>query len=316
MFLGVNLKTISIVTPCYNEEENVEQCYNVIKNFFQKIENYNYEHIFIDNASTDKTYDILKNIAKEDKNVKLILNSRNFGHIKSPYYALLQSSGDATVLFVADMQDPVELVGKFIREWEKGYKSIIGTKKTSEESSLLFGIRKLYYKTANKLADIQLIDNFTGFGLYDKKVIDILKEIKEPYPYFRGMIADIGLNIKTIEYDQPVRVRGVTKNNFFTLYDIGMLGIVSHSKVPLRIATMTGFSLSALSLIVAFGYFLAKLFFWNTFDMGIAPIVIGLFLFASIQLFFIGIVGEYIGFIYTKIQDRPLVVEKERINFD
>lgn len=288
----------------------------VVKNFFKNIKTYKYEHIFIDNSSADRTVEILKNIAKEDKNVKIIVNSRNFGHIKSPYYALLQASGDAVVLFVADLQDPVEMIGEFIQEWESGYKSVVGVKKTSEESSVMFNIRKLYYKTVNKLSEVELIDNFTGFGLYDREVVEILKKIDDPYPYFRGLIAEIGLGIKTIEYDQPVRKRGITKNNFYTLYDIGMLGIVSHSKVPLRIATMMGFALSVLSIIIALIYFIAKLIFWDSFDMGIAPIVIGLFFFSSVQLFFIGIIGEYIGFIYTKIQKKPLVIEKERINFD
>ena len=310
------MKTIAIVTPCYNEEDNIKECHRVIKEFFASIDSYNYEHIFIDNASTDNTYPILKEIAAEDKNVKLILNSRNFGHIKSPYYGLIQSDADATVLFVADLQDPIDMIPKFIEAWESGYKSVVGVKRTSEESSIMFNIRKFYYKTVNSLSEIQLIDNFTGFGLYDKEVINILKEIKDPYPYFRGMIAEIGLKIKTIQYDQPVRVRGITKNNFYTLYDIGMLGIISHSKVPLRLATMAGFLLSILSLLVAFIYLVAKLIFWNTFDMGVAPIVIGLFFFASVQLFFIGIIGEYLGFVYTKVQNRPLVVEEERVNFD
>ena len=211
------MKTITVVTPCFNEEENIEQCYLAIKDFFKDTINYDYEHIFIDNASTDNTRNILKNIAKEDNKARLIFNSRNFGHIKSPFYGLLQSQGDATILFVADMQDPIDMIPKFIHEWEQGYKSIVGVKRTSKESSLMFGIRKLYYKVVNKLSEIQLIDNFTGFGLYDKEVIDILKTIKEPYPYFRGMISEIGLNIKTIEYNQPVRGKGVTKNNFYIL---------------------------------------------------------------------------------------------------
>jgi glycosyltransferase involved in cell wall biosynthesis len=316
MYLGINMKTISIITPCFNEEDNIQTCYNEIKNLFSTIDNYKYEHIFIDNASCDSTFDILQNIAKRDKNVKLILNSRNFGHIRSPYYGLLQSSGDASILFVADMQDPIEMIPKFIKEWERGYKSIVGVKKTSKESSIMFFIRKMYYKMVNKLSEIQLIDNFTGFGLYDKDVINILKSMKDPYPYFRGLIAEIGLSIKTIEYDQPVRIKGITKNNFYSLYDIGMLGIISHSKVPLRIATISGFILSFISLFISFIYFIIKILYWDTFDMGIAPIIVGMFFFFSIQLLFIGIIGEYIAFLYVKLQDRPLVIEKQRINFD
>jgi len=211
MFSKVDVKTITIVTPCFNEEENVEQCYLATKDLFKNITNYHYEHIFIDNASTDKTVEILKSIAKDDKNVKIILNSRNFGHIKSPFYALLQSTGDATILFVADMQDPIDTVYEFINAWEQGYKSVVGVKKTSKESSLMFAIRKLYYKSVNNLSEIELIDNFTGFGLYDKEVVGILRNIKDPYPYFRGMIAEIGLSIKKVEYDQPARQRGITK---------------------------------------------------------------------------------------------------------
>ena len=258
---------------------------------------------------------LLKKIAQEDSNVKIIVNSRNFGHIRSPYYGMLQATGDA-VMFVADLQDPAGMIPEMIQKWEEGYKSIVGVKRTSEESSLMFKIRKLYYKTVNKLSNIKLIDNFTGFGLYDRRVIEILKEMDDPYPYFRGMIPEIGLEIFEIKYDQPVRKRGITKNNFYTLYDIGMLGIISHSQVPLRIATMSGFLVSILSLITAFVYFVLKLLFWDTFSVGMAPIVIGLFFFGSVQLFFIGIIGEYIGSIHTYAKRRKLVIEKERVNFD
>lgn len=309
------MKTISVVTPCYNEQDNVQECVNVIKNVFSRYQNYEYEHIFIDNASTDNTFEILKDIAKNDPRVKIIANSRNFGHIRSPYHGLLQASGDAVVLFVADLQDPAELIHDFIKKWEEGYKTVVGTKKTSEESSLMFSIRKLYYKTVNKLSNINLIDNFTGFGLYDREVIDHLKEINDPYPYFRGLVAEIGLKIYQIPYDQPIRVRGITKNNFFTLYDIGMLGIISHSQVPLRIATMTGFLISIISLLTAAIYFILKLAFWNSFSLGMAPIVIGIFFFSSVQLFFVGILGEYLGSVHTYSKNRPLVIEKERINF-
>lgn len=309
------MKTISVVTPCYNEEDNVQECVNVIKNVFAQYPNYNYEHIFIDNASTDNTLALLKNIAHTDKHIKIIANSRNFGHIRSPYYGLLQANGDAVVLFVADLQDPASLIPEFIKKWEEGYQTIVGTKRSSEESSLMFSIRKLYYKTVNKLSNISLIDNFTGFGLYDREVIDHLRKIDDPYPYFRGLVAEIGLRIYQIPYDQPVRVRGITKNNFFTLYDIGMLGIISHSQVPLRIATMAGFLLSFISILIAAIYFLLKLLFWNSFSLGMAPVVIGLFFFSSVQLFFVGILGEYLGSIHLYSKRRPLVIEKERINF-
>lgn len=309
------MKKISIVTPCYNEEDNVNECVKVIKEVFSLYDNYIYEHIFIDNASTDKTVTKLKELANEDKNIKIIVNSRNFGHICSPYYGLLQANGDAVVLFVADLQDPPSLIHDFIKKWEDGYKSVVGVKKSSEESHIMFKIRKLYYSTVNKLSKIDLIDNFTGFGLFDREIIEILRKLDDPYPYFRGLIPEIGLKICKIEYDQPIRRKGITKNNFFTLYDIGMLGIVSHSLVPLRLATMLGFSISIMSIFVAFIYLILKLIFWNTFSLGMAPMVIGLFFFSSVQLFFIGIIGEYIGSIHTYNKKRPLVIEEERINF-
>lgn len=309
------MKSISIVTPCYNEQDNVEMCAAAIKEVFKHLDGYQYEHIFIDNASTDNTVTILKRLASADARIKIIVNSRNFGHIKSPYYGLLQASGDAVVLFVADMQDPSSLIPEFIKKWEEGYKTVVGTKRTSEESSLMFSIRSLYYKTVNTLSNVDLIDNFTGFGLYDRKVIEHLREIKDPYPYFRGLVAEIGLELFQIPYDQPIRVRGVTKNNFFTLYDAGMLGIVSHSLVPLRIATMTGFLISLLSVFVAIIYFVLKLIFWGSFSLGMAPVVIGLFFFSSVQLFFVGILGEYLGSVHVYSKNRPLVVEKERVNF-
>lgn len=307
---------ISIVTPCFNEEENVEEVYKQVKEVIGKLGGYTYEHIFIDNCSEDKTVEILRGIARKDQNVKIILNTRNFGHIRSPYYGLLQARGDAIILFVADLQDPPEMITRFVKKWEEGYKVVLGVKTQSEESPVMFAIRKAYYNLINGLSDIRLIKNNTGFGLYDKKVIEVLRTIEEPYPYFRGLIAELGFESCLIEYTQPSRKRGITKNNFYHLYDTAMLGISNHSKVPLRLATMTGFLTAVTSFLVAMIYLIAKLLFWNSFSLGIAPIVIGLFFFSSVQLFFVGIIGEYIGFIYTQVKKRPLVVEKERINFD
>ena len=312
----MNMKCISIVTGCYNEEENVQELYERVRKVFNGLPNYTYEHIFIDNASQDRTVDILRQIAKNDRNVKVIINSRNFGHIRSPYYAILQAKGDAVIGMVADLQDPPEMIPQFIKKWEEGYKLVIGVKAKSEESPIFFAIRKLYYKIIGTLSEIDIIKNFTGFGLYDQKVIEILRHIDDPYPYFRGLICEIGFERAIILYDQPVRKRGFTKNNFYTLYDLAMLGITNHSKVPLRLATMTGFAVAIISLIGALGYFIYKLIFWNNFSVGIAPLVIGLFFFSSVQLFFIGIIGEYIGSIQTQVLKRPLVIEKERINFD
>lgn len=309
------MKLISIVTPCYNEEENVENVYKQVKEVFNGLEGYTYEHIFIDNSSTDMTVSILRRIAKVDNNVKIIVNSRNFGHIRSPYYAILQANGDAVILLVADLQDPPPMIIDFIKKWEEGYKVVLGVKAQSQESPIMFAIRKLYYNLINKLSNIQLTKNNTGFGLYDKKIIEILREIKDPYPYFRGLISDIGFESAKIEYNQPSRKRGITKNNFYTLYDIAMLGITNHSKVPLRLATMIGFGMSAVSLGIAIFYLITKIIFWNSFSLGMAPIVIGLFFFSSVQLLFIGIIGEYVAAIQTQVQNRPLVIEKERINF-
>lgn len=310
------MKCISVVTPCYNEEDNVEEVYQRVKAVFDKLPQYRYEHIFIDNASQDKTVQVLKQLATSDKNIKLIVNSRNFGHIRSPYYGLLQAKGDAVISIVSDLQDPPELITEFLNRWEEGYKIVIGVKPKSEESRLMFAIRKLGYYWIGRIADIKLIKNFTGFGLYDQDVIQVLHTYDDPYPYFRGMIADIGFEIAEIPYHQPTRKKGVTKNNFYTLYDIGMLGITSYSKIPLRLAVMCGFFLSILSLIFSVLFLILKLIFWDRFNAGMAPILIGLFFFSSVQLFFIGLLGEYISSINTRVMKRPLVVEKERVNFE
>lgn len=309
------MKKISIVTPCYNEEENVAEVYKQVKHVFASLSEYTYEHIFIDNASKDRTVAILKEIANTDKQVKIIVNTRNFGHLRSPYHALLQAKGDAVILFVADLQDPPHMIPQFIEKWETGYKVVLGVKKQSEESFLMFFIRKQYYNFINRVSEIDLVKNNTGFGLYDQLVIEILRKIDDPYPYFRGLISDIGFESYKIDYVQPSRKRGITSNNFYTLYDMAMLGITNHSKIPLRIAAMLGFLLSGLSLLIAFIYLIAKLMFWDYFTFGLAPLVIGLFFFSSVQLFFIGIMGEYIGSIHTQIVKRPHVIEKERINF-
>lgn len=308
---------ISVITPCFNEEENVRDVFQRVKKVFDGLPNYTYEHIFIDNASKDKTVDILKEIAIDNKQVKIIINTRNFGHVRSPMHAVFQAKGDAVIGIVADLQDPPELIPDFIKKWEEGFKVVIGLKAKTEESFLFSVIRKAYYKIVSKLSDdVDMVKNFTGLGLYDRKVIDILKDIDDPYPYFRGLICDIGYERAVIFYDQPVRKRGITKNNFYTLYDLAMLGITNHSKVPLRLATMTGFAVAIFSLIVAIAYFIYKVIFWENFQVGMAPLIIGLFFFSAVQLFFIGIIGEYIGAIHTQVLKRPLVIEKERINFD
>jgi glycosyltransferase involved in cell wall biosynthesis len=309
-------KLISVVSGCYNEEENVRECYEQVKKVFQEIGRYRYEHIFIDNASKDGTVDILRQIAAQDKNVKVIVNARNFGHIRSGYHAMLRARGDAVISFVSDLQDPPELIKEFIQKWEEGFLVVIGVKADSDESPLFFAIRKLYYEIISRLAEIEVNKNATGFGLYDRRFIDILTEIDDPYPYFRGLVSEIGFPVAKIPYHQPSRKRGVTSHNFYRLYDMAMLGITNHSKVPLRLATMLGFAVSFLSLGIALVYLIFKLLYWDSFSLGLAPLVIGLFFFGSVQLFFIGILGEYIGAIYTQVQKRPHVVELERINFE
>jgi polyisoprenyl-phosphate glycosyltransferase len=307
-------KTITLFTPCYNEEQNIELLYKSVAGVTEKITGYTFEHVFIDNASTDNTLSILKNLAAGDDRVKIIANVRNFGHVRSPYYGLLQCTGDAVICLVADLQDPPEMIPKFIEEWEKGHPLVLGIKSTSKENALMFMIRKTFYSIIKKISDTEHLSNFTGFGLYDQKFLRIVRLIDDPYPYFRGMVVEYGWNIKTMEYTQPKRMHGKTKNNFFTLYDIAMLGFVNHSKLPLRLSAFIGFFMAIVSLLVALGYFIYKLIYWNNFEVGLAPLVIGVFFFSSVQLFFIGIIGEYIGAIHTQVRKRPLVVEKERVN--
>jgi len=307
-------KLICIVSPCFNEEDNIVELYERIMQVMSK-ELYDYEILFIDNASTDKTVEIIKKIAQEDKRVKLIVNCRNFGHIRSPFYGILQSNGDACLLIASDLQDPPEMIPKLIRKWEAGYKTILAVKPKSIESKIMRLIRQSYYRFLTSIADVPLIQNATGAGLFDKQVIDILKKIDDPYPYFRGLLCEIGLSIGTVEFIQPKRKNGITKNNFLTLYDMAMLGITKHSKLPLRLVTICGFLLSFVSLLISIFYLLYKLLFWDSVQIGIAPLLIGLFFLGGIQMFFIGVLGEYVAAIYTHTRKTPLVIESERINF-
>ena len=309
-------KLISIVTPTYNEEDCIEDLYCKIKDITEQVSDYKFEIIVIDNDSKDKTQEILKKIASKDRYFKVILNNRNFGHIRSPYYGILQSHADAVIYLASDFQNPPELIPNFIEYWEKGFKLVMATKSKSKESFIFSSLRKIYYRILDNVSDISVIKDSTGFGLYDREVIKELKKINEPYPFMRGLICDLGYSVKTVDFTQPARKRGVTKNNFYTLYDIGMLGIISHSKVPIRLAAFLGFLIGSFSFLIGLIYFITKLIYWDSFPMGIAPLIIGLFFFIGLQFFFIGIVGEYIGSIHTYSQNRPLVIEKERINFD
>ena len=312
------MKKISLISSCYNEEENLDTLYDrVIKAIEPYSNNYEFEYILLDNGSSDNTEGKLRELAQKDKRIKVILNARNFGHIRSPYYGMVQCSGDAIIYLASDLQDPPELIGDFIKKWEDGYKIVLGKKTQSEESFHMFMIRTAYYELISRIADddTSLVKNCTGFGLFDRCVIDIIKQLDDPYPYIRGLICDIGFEKAFVEYKQPSRRRGISKNNFYSLYDNAMIGIVKHSKVPLRLMTFLGFGLSFLSLGVAVFYFILKLMFWNEFALGLAPIIISLFFLGSVQLFCMGVLGEYIGAIYTRVNKKPVVVEKERINF-
>ena len=307
---------VAILTPCFQERDNVRQLHGRIAAAMKQAGESQYRHVFIDNASTDGTANELRSLAATDPQVRVILNQRNFGHVRSPFHGLLQAPGDAVIVMAADLQDPPELIPEFIKTWREGYPVVLGQKMNSEESWLFFNLRRGYYKLVKRLADVDLVENATGFGLYDRTVIEQLRALDEPYPYVRGLVCELGYPIARVPYEQPKRKRGITKNNFYTLYDVAMLGITSHSKVPLRLATMLGFAASALSFAVGVAYLAYKLIFWDRFAVGVAPVVIGLFFFASVQLFFIGILGEYLGAIHTKVAKRPLVVERERINWD
>ncbi len=304
------------MTPCYNEALNVEVLYERVRAVFERLGQNSYEHVFIDNASTDGTVDRLRSLASRDKRVKVIVNTRNFGHIRSPYHALLQCKGDAVIVLASDLQDPPELIPEFLKKWKAGYRVVLGVKATSEDSAIMFAIRKLYYALIDRLSDEPQVRDSTGFGLYDRSFLEVLRTLDDPYPYFRGIVAELGFSYVTVPYAQQRRAQGVTKNNWYTLYDIGIQGIMNHSKIPLRIATMLGLVSAALSLVAAGGYLVMKLVFWSDLPIGIAPMIIGMFFLASVQLLFLGVLGEYVGSIYTQVRNRPLVVERERINFD
>lgn len=309
------MKHITIVTPCFNELENVEPLHDQIAAVMASLPNYTYDHLYIDNASTDGTDAILRRLAAQDPRVRVIFNTRNFGHIRSPYHGLLQGEGDAVICMASDLQDPPALIPQFIARWEEGYKVVMGVKSRSQETPLFYFLRTAYYRILHSLSDVDLIEHFTGFGLYDRTVIQTLRQIRDPYPYFRGLIAELGYKKAIIPFEQPRRVRGLTKNNFYTLYDMAMLGLTNYSKVPLRMATMLGFGSALVSFLVGLAYLIYKLIAWQNFSLGLAPVIVGLFFFGSVQLIFLGILGEYIGAIYTQVLNRPLVIEQERINF-
>lgn len=303
---------VGLVLPCYNEEGNIDELYERLVRVFEGLPDYTFEMLFIDNASTDGTAAKIRAIVTRDPRVRLIVNARNFGHIRSPFHALMESAGDCVIAMCTDLQDPPELIPQFIAAWEQGASVAVGQKKTSAESGLFWLIRSLYYRIARSMAEVPLLEHVTGFGLYDRRVVEIMRRFEDPYPYVRGLICEIGLPISIVQYDQPLRKRGITKNNFFTLFDMAMLGITSHSKAPLRFATLCGFLLSGLSLVVAILFLVLKLTFWYSLPAGYAPAVISIFFLASVQIFLIGLVGEYVGAVLAQVRHRPMVVEVSR----
>lgn len=308
-------KLISIITPTYNESENIEELLNRVRESVSGL-NYHIEIIVIDNNSMDGTQEKLKKLALKDQRIKVILNARNFGHIRSPYYGILQSRGSAAIYLASDLQDPPEMIPEFIKEWEQGYKLVMAVKPSSKGNRFMHFIRRRYYRFLDNISEVEIIKDSTGFGLYDKEVLDKLRHINDPYPFLRGLICELGYPVKTLHFIQPRREKGITKNNLYTLFDIAMLGIVSHSKIPIRIASFSGILIGITSILTAILFLILKLIFWDSIPLGFAPVVIALFFLFGIQLFFIGILGEYIASIHVYVQKRPIVVEKERINFE
>lgn len=309
------MKKISLIAPTYNEEANIEELYTQLCSELAKFQDYEFEMLFIDNASTDNTQNILRNLAYKDSRVKVIFNSRNFGHIRSPYWGILQTSGDATIYMASDLQDPPGLIPQFIEGWEQGFPLVLAVKPKSEGSAVMHFLRKKYYRLLDKISDVEIVKDSTGFGLYDKKVITQLREIGDPYPFLRGLVSELGYPVKKIPFNQPRRLRGLSKNNFYSLYDIGVLGIVSHSLVPIRLVGLVGAITSLGCFLLAIFFFIAKLIWWNSFPIGYAPIMILVAFMFGMLMLSMAILGEYIGSIHNYAQKRPIVVEKERINF-
>lgn len=310
------MKKISILIPCYNEEENVVPMSEAIVALFEgELSKYDYELVFIDNDSRDQTRPLLREICAKNPKVKAIFNAKNFGQFNSPYYGILQTTGDCTIAMVCDFQDPIELIPRYLEEWENGYKIVIGIKTSSKESKIMYKLRSIYYKLLNKFSGVEQIEHFTGSGLYDKDFIQVLRDLKDPTPFMRGIVAELGYKRKEIPYEQPRRRAGKSKNNFYTLYDAAMLSITSYTKFGLRLCTFIGMFVGVVSVIIGLVYLVFKLIWWDRFAAGMAPVLIGMFFLGSLQLFFIGLIGEYISSINQRVMNRPLVVEEERINF-
>ena len=305
------------MVPCYNEEENVVPLSEAIIATLEKdLPEYDYEILFIDNCSKDKTREKLILLCSKNKKIKAIFNTKNFGQFNSPYYGLCQTTGDCTICLCADFQDPIDMIPKFVHEWENGYKIVCGIKTSSKENKIMYFLRGVYYKAIKKMSEVEQIEQFTGFGLYDKSFIQVLRDLKDPTPFLRGIVAELGPERKEIPYEQQERRAGKTSNNWYRLYDAAMLSFTSYTKIGLRLATFIGFGLSAVSVVIAIIYFILKLLHWNDFPAGMTPILLGVFVIGSMQLFFIGLLGEYIMNMNARLMNRPLVIEQERINFD
>ncbi len=310
-------KVISILVPTYNEEENVEPLSEaIIEEMGKNLPQYDYELVFIDNDSNDRTREKIRGLCAENPKIRAIFNAKNFGQFNSPYYGLLQTNGECTILMCADFQDPIYMIPRLVHEWEQGNKIVIGIKSRSKENKIMYFLRSCYYKLIKRMSSVEQIEHFTGFGLYDKEFIDVLRELDDPTPFLRGIVAELGYKRKDIEYQQERRRAGKTHNNWYSLYDAAMLSFTSYTKVGMRIATILGFILSGISILVALVYLVMKLVFWERFVAGMTPILLGIFIFGSIQLFFIGLLGEYIMNISSRVTRRPLVIEEERVNFD
>lgn len=310
-----NKKLISIISPCYNEEDNVKELYERVRAEMERNSEFEFECVFIDNASNDATVELLKEIASKDSRVKIIVNTRNFGHIRSPYWGIMQTRGDATIYLASDLQDPPELISVFLSEWKLGYKVVLAVKPVALTSPVMHFMRRMYYRFLDAISEVPIVKDATGFGLYAKEVLDHIRAISDPYPFLRGLICELGYEIKCIQFNQPRRLRGISKNNFYSLFDIAMLGIVSHSMIPIRLASILGFILAFISLLLAIFVVIYKILHWNTIPFGYTPLIAFILFILAAILFFIGMLGEYIGVIHTNIQKRPIVVEKERINF-
>lgn len=311
------MSRINIVLPTFNEEDNVVPIYEALtKVITEKLPGYEYDLIFIDNMSTDHTRERIEKLCTQDTHVKAILNAKNFGQFRSPFYGLRQTFGDCNVLMASDFQDPPELIYDFVKAWESGYKIVIGIKNKSTENKIIYAMRTLYYKVIKRISDVEQIEHFTGFGLYDKSFIDVIKNLDDSNPYIRGIVSELGFQRKEVYFTQPKRLHGKSSNNFFSLYDCAMVGITSYSKSLMRIATFIGCVMGSVSFVAAIVYLILKLIYWNSFAAGMAPLLIGVFFIGAIQIFFIGILGEYILSINTRVMHRPLVVEERRINFD